>query len=192
MHGHDLFARMTASNPQAYACAAEEDLSTALDRLKRMRDFIASKFALVLSFSAALAQAAPPGGAREEASAIRDLHTALDRWIQATNQRDFDGQAQFYPARMEAFYLQREVSKSAVLAEKRRVFDRAQHIAIEIEDPQIIIESDGQRARMYFRKTYEIRTGRTGREGEVLQELRWIKQNDGWKIVSERDIYVID
>ena len=45
---------------------------------------------------------------------------------------------------------------------------------------------------MYFRKTYAIRgKGKLNRTGEVLQELRWARQGDGWKIVSERDLRVI-
>ena len=48
-----------------------------------------------------------------------------------------------------------------------------------------------QRARIQrdFR-TYVIE-GKVSRQGEVLQELRWAKQEDGWKIVSERDLRVI-
>lgn len=33
--------------------------------------------------------------------------------------------------------------------------------------------------------------GKLNRAGEVLQELRWAKQEDGWKIVNERDLGVI-
>lgn len=33
--------------------------------------------------------------------------------------------------------------------------------------------------------------GKLKRTGEVLQELRWIKQADGWKIMRERDLRVI-
>jgi hypothetical protein len=43
---------------------------------------------------------------------------------------------------------------------------------------------------MCFRKTYMIK-GRVNRQGEVLQELRWVKSDDQWKIVSERDLRVI-
>jgi hypothetical protein len=43
---------------------------------------------------------------------------------------------------------------------------------------------------MYFRKSYVIE-GHVSRQGEVLQEPRWAKQTDGWKIVSERDLRVI-
>lgn len=152
------------------------------------------KLILTLVCSATLAPAsfAADLSGREEARALRELHIALDRWIAATNARDFNAQAKFYPSRMEAFYLKRQVPKAAVMTEKRRVFQSASHIDIDAEDPQIILESNGERARMYFRKAYDIRTGGRQREGEVLQELRWVKSHDGWKIVSERDLYVIE
>lgn len=91
---------------------------------------------------------------------------------------------------MEAFYLWRDVPKAAVLAEKRRVFEQAGTIRITMEPPQILVDGGALSARMYFRKQYVIK-GRVNRQGEVLQELRWIKGEDGWKIVSERDLRVI-
>jgi hypothetical protein len=126
-----------------------------------------------------------------ERTARRELVGAVFRWIEATNSRDFAAQQAFYPNTMEAFYLWRNVSRSAVLAEKRRVFDSASTIDIKADAPQIIVEPGGESARMYFRKTYAIEGARRNRVGAVLQELRWEKQRDGWKIVSERDLRVI-
>ena len=84
------------------------------------------------------------------------------------------------------------VGQSAVIAEKRRVFEQARTINIRIDPPQLLVNPDARSGRMYFRKTYAIRgKGKFNRTGEVLQELRWAKQEDGWKIVSERDLRVI-
>jgi hypothetical protein len=56
----------------------------------------------------------------------------------------------------------------------------------------LLVDPGGRSGRMYFRKTYAIKgEGKLNRTGEVLQELRWTKQDDGWKIVSERDLRVI-
>jgi hypothetical protein len=128
--------------------------------------------------------------ASKEIAARRELVTAAFRWLDATLDRDFAAQSRFYPERMEAFYLWRDVPKSAVLAEKRRVFEEARTLTIQMEPPQIIIDPGARSGRMYFRKNYVI-TGRRNRTGEVLQELRWAREQDGWKIVSERDIRVI-
>lgn len=134
--------------------------------------------------------AAAENSAAQTTDARLEVLLAAYAWLQATLQGDFAAQAVFYPERMEAFYLWRNVPKPAVMAEKRRVFERARTVEIDIESPQIIIEPDAQSARMYFRKSYVIE-GNVSREGEVLQELRWAKQTDGWKIVSERDLRVI-
>jgi len=154
------------------------------------------------SFAAAIAVLAYLGGlsawpagaaeasAAQAAQARRDLALASRAWLEATLQGDFSSQAEFYPERMEAFYLWRNVPKSAVMAEKRRVFAEARTIDLDMESPQIILSADARAARMYFRKTYLI-DGNVRREGEVLQELRWAKNNEGWKIVSERDLRVI-
>jgi hypothetical protein len=133
-------------------------------------------------------EAVPPN----EIDARRELVTAAFEWLDATLARDFDAQSTFYPERMDAFYLWRDVPKSAVMAEKRRVFDEARTIDIRIDPPQLIVDPGARSGRMYFRKTYVIAgKGKLNRNGEVLQELRWAKQEDGWKIISERDLRVI-
>lgn len=125
-----------------------------------------------------------------QTEARRELIVAAYQWRDATLARDIEAQSAFYPESMDAFYLWRDVPKRAVLAEKRRVFEEARIVDIDIEPPQVLVEDDGRSARMYFRKAYVI-DGPVSREGEVLQELRWVKQSDGWKIVSERDLQVI-
>jgi len=126
----------------------------------------------------------------DEVVARRELVTAAFQWLEATLASNFDAQSKFYPEKMERFYLWHDVPKAAVLAEKRRVFEQARMIDIRIDAPQLLVDSGGRSGRMYFRKTYAIK-GRVTREGEVLQELRWVKGDDGWKIVSERDLRVI-
>src|SRR5688572_10528269 len=69
-----------------------------------------------------------------------ELHAAVTEWIAATNSKDLDAQLEFYPPRMQAFYLWRDTSREAVLAEKRRVFEQADVVDIRIETPQIIFE----------------------------------------------------
>jgi ketosteroid isomerase-like protein len=147
---------------------------------------------IALFGSSALAAGEPSSApSAAELAARRELVAAVFEWINATNARDFDAQDKFYPDKMDAFYLWRDVSRAAVLEEKRRVFRSAETIDIKADAPQIIVEPGGQSARMYFRKSYRIDGSRRNRSGEVLQELRWEKQPEGWKIVSERDLRVI-
>src|SRR5687768_16925805 len=75
-----------------------------------------------------------------EIVARRELLTIAFQWVDATTARDFSAQSRFYPETMEAFYLWRDVPKSAVLAEKRRVFEQARTIKINMEPPQILVD----------------------------------------------------
>jgi hypothetical protein len=134
-----------------------------------------------------LMQAAPA----DEVSARRELVVAAFQWLDATLAGDFAAQSRFYPERMPVFYLWRDVPKSAVMDEKRRVFEQAETIDIKMEAPQLLVDPGARAGRMYFRKTYVIRGEKLNRAGEVLQELRWEKEMDGWKIVSERDLRVL-
>jgi hypothetical protein len=97
----------------------------------------------------------------------------------------------FYDSRVSAFYLSRNATREAVRAEKARVIGRAESVDVRAGDPDIRLSKDGQTAVMRFRKKYAISGGVPERRGEVLQELRWRRTPDGWKIVSERDLRVL-
>ena len=140
----------------------------------------------------------PPAGeaagglARAEGESERaHLRASLDEWVRATNARDLRKQKAFYPRLVPAFYLWRNVSQHAVLAEKARLFGQAKVIDVRTGPPQITLGSDGNTATMRFRKQYVIEGTRENRRGEVLQELRWQNTEGGWKIISERDLRVI-
>ena len=120
------------------------------------------------------------------------LHGAFKDWIAATNARDITRQMNFYNQKVNAFYLTRNVPREAVRAEKSRVFGRADVIDIKAGAPGIRLSGDGRTATMRFRKKYAIEGGGEDRRGEVVQELRWRRTDDGWKIVSERDLRVIN
>ncbi|HLV80461.1 MAG TPA: protein kinase, partial [Chthonomonadaceae bacterium] len=120
-----------------------------------------------------------------------ELTRLLHRWIAATNTRDMDAQMRFYARHLSAFYLQRDVSREDVRAEKERVFDHAGVIAVHAADPIIFLSEDGREAVMRFRKRYTIAGWDRWRRGEVLQELRWRRTRQGWKIVGERDLRVL-
>jgi hypothetical protein len=119
------------------------------------------------------------------------LRSALDQWIEATNERNIQKQMLFYMPELKAFYLTRNASQSSVRLEKKRAFDSAKSIDIRAAEPEIVFQDGGRTAIMRFRKKYSIENASKNRNGEVVQELRWQQTNGGWKIFSERDIKVI-
>lgn len=139
--------------------------------------------------------AQPAGGGAERAAAgigeASRLRGALGEWITATNARDIRRQMEFYLPRLAAYYLARGVTRDFVRAEKTRTFASADLIDIRAAEPEIIFREGGREAVMRFRKQYRIIAGRRTRRGEVVQELRWRRTADGWRISSERDIRVI-
>src|SRR2546423_5667571 len=119
------------------------------------------------------------------------LRSALNDWIAATNARDINRQMSFYNHTVNAFYLTRNVSAAEVRAEKVRVISRASYVDIQAGQPAIHISPGGRSATMRFIKRYSILSDGQTRAGEVLQELRWQRMNGNWKIVSERDLEVL-
>jgi ketosteroid isomerase-like protein len=134
--------------------------------------------------------AATEAAAPADASTEGELRAALGEWVAATNSRDVGRQMSYYAPRVEAFYLARGASREAVRAEKARLSSRASSVNIQAARPEIQMSRDGRTAVMRFRKRYQI-TGEESRSGEVLQELRWRRTGDGWKIVGERDLRVL-
>lgn len=134
---------------------------------------------------------AKPSPARIENDQANILRAALDEWVAATNARDLKKLMTFYMPEVKAFYLTRNVSQSVVRADKARAFREADVIEVYAHEPEIIFPGSAQTAIMRFRKRYVIKDRSRERRGEVIQELRWQRTADGWRIISERDIKVI-
>jgi ketosteroid isomerase-like protein len=120
------------------------------------------------------------------------LNSSLDQWITATNARDVERQMSYYAPRVSAYYQTRNASPESVRAEKKRIFDHANAVDIRAGKPEITVSRDGRSATMRFRKKYAITQGQKNRSGEVIQELQWVKSGGDWKIVSERDVKVVN
>lgn len=129
--------------------------------------------------------------AATDSFAAQVLRSALNDWIAATNSRDIDKQMSFYLPRLQAYYLTRATSRAFVREEKVRVFKTATLIDISAEDPEIIFQDGGRTAIMRYRKKYRVDNGLRSRRGEVIQELRWQRAGQEWRIFSERDIKVL-
>ncbi len=126
-----------------------------------------------------------------DGNAQTELSTSFDRWVTATNSRNVEQQMNYYAPKVNAYYRTKNASPESVRAEKKRTFERADAIDIRTSKPEITVSPDGKTATMRFRKKYVIKQGQQSRNGEVLQELQWVKSGNGWRIVSERDVKVI-
>lgn len=116
------------------------------------------------------------------------LRGALDGWIKANNARDIDKEMAFYGSKLYFYYRSRNVSREFVMKDKRRMFERAEFIDVRAAAPEITLDRDGQTATMRFRKQYVVKIKGSERYGDILQELRWQRTDDGWKIIGERQV----
>ena len=127
----------------------------------------------------------------DDDAGLEELRAAFASWLDATNQRNIDLQMQFYTSQLNAYYLTRNTPRSAVRNEKERVFGAARSVDIRAGEPEIIFQEQGRTAVMRFVKEYRVREKSRTKQGAVIQELRWRRTNDGWRIFSERDVRVI-
>jgi ketosteroid isomerase-like protein len=131
----------------------------------------------------------PQRAADDERAALR---TALDDWLRATNARNLEVVMNFYPPALETYYLERNVSRASVRADKAQMLAQPGTVLVQrAGEPDIKLSSDGGTATMTFRKPFTLGPNGQQRSGEVLQELRWQKTGQGWKIVGERDIQIL-
>ncbi|HEX8175276.1 MAG TPA: serine/threonine-protein kinase [Pyrinomonadaceae bacterium] len=134
----------------------------------------------------ALSDAGASPSPASSTDARAELQSLRDEWIDATRARNLNKLISFYPPVVETFYLKRNVPRASVRSEKQRLMEQATSIELETGQPEINLSADGRSATMTFRKSWNFR-GALNSSGEVVQELRWAKTDEGWKIVSERD-----
>jgi ketosteroid isomerase-like protein len=128
---------------------------------------------------------------RAGSNGLGNLRTALERWVAATNARDIRNYISFYMPRLKAFYLARDIPRDVVRSERARAFESADLIEVHVVAPEMIFVDEGHIAIMRFRKQYTTKRGAQAHRGEVIQELRWRRTTQGWKIFSERDVKVV-
>ena len=133
-----------------------------------------------------LRPARPIAPASDSATALRD---SLGEWIAATNAADLGGQMRFYAPTLERYYLRRGFTRDAVRDDKAALARRARLRNVDTENPQITVAPDNVTATMRFRKNYSFDDSPT--RNAVLQELRWRRTPEGWRIISERDLQVL-
>jgi serine/threonine protein kinase/ketosteroid isomerase-like protein len=137
--------------------------------------------------NSAAATASPSVSKQDERTQLR---AALDEWVAMTNDGDLKRQMNLYLPVLERFYQKRNVARLLVRQEKERFVANLTSFSIRVSEPELQINADGRTATTLFRKSYTS-VGAQSRSGEVLQELRWSKTPEGWKISSERDVQVI-
>ncbi|MER3427473.1 MAG: hypothetical protein C4334_05135 [Pyrinomonas sp.] len=116
-------------------------------------------------------------------NAVDELRAKVAEWARATNRGGLDELMQFYAPVLERYYLQRNVSRADVRADKARYLSSGQRFNLEIAAPRIALSPDGRRATMTFLKRFNF----AQRRGAATQQLVWEKRAD-WQIVSERDL----
>lgn len=131
------------------------------------------------------------GSGGESRETFIALRRALEDWNASNNARDIEKQISFYGPKLYFYYRARNVSREFVREDKGRMYERAEFIDVRTDAPEITLERDGRAAIMRFRKQYVVKSGGSERYGEVLQELRWQRTDEGWKIVGERDVRVV-
>jgi hypothetical protein len=141
--------------------------------------------------SAETSEETAQGSGGESRETFTSLRRALEDWIASNNARDIDKQISFYGSKLYFYYRARNVSREFVQADKARMYERAEFIDVRADAPEITLERDGRAAIMRFRKQYVVKSGGGERYGEVLQELRWQRTDEGWKIIGERDVRVM-
>jgi hypothetical protein len=90
---------------------------------------------------------------------------------------------------VETYYRDRNAAHALVRADKAQMLTQPGVINVGLTgEPQITLSPDGQSATMVFRKPYVLGANVPH---EVLQELKWQRTRQGWKISSERDLQVL-
>lgn len=126
-----------------------------------------------------------------DTSASREeVKAALDGWLQASINRNFENQVKHYADRLETYYRKNNVSVSFVRNDKQNFFDRYSVVDISISNLKIDVNSTTGQVITTFDKTFDSKGHNIYVNGSVQSQLRWIKNNGIWKIISEKDLQI--
>ncbi|MFN2453911.1 MAG: protein kinase [Pyrinomonadaceae bacterium] len=116
-----------------------------------------------------------------------ELRTSLDDWVAATNARDVAKLMNFYAPVLKKYYLKPNASAAFVRTDKINLFSRTTSVNVRVAEPKLTVSADGRNATMRYTKSWNF-TGARADAGQALEELHWVKTNNGWKIIGERDL----
>lgn len=120
-----------------------------------------------------------------------EVKAALDDWLQASVNRSLENQMKYYADQLETYYRKNNVSLSFVRNDKQNSFERYSVVDISISNLKIDVNSATGQVVTTFDKTFDSKgNDNTYVNGAVQSELRWVKNNGIWKIISEKDLQI--
>lgn len=136
--------------------------------------------------------AEPSSLSQPKESAESDIRSLLSTWTESFKEKDVERQMDCYAPVMDTYFLQHNVSRDFVQADKSRAFDSITDIrTFEISDITIEFASSSN-ATVTFRKKWNTRLA-SGKPfwGEEIEQLQVANLDDGWKIASEKEVQIV-
>lgn len=110
--------------------------------------------------------------------------------MQASVNRDFENLMKYYADRLETYYRKNNVNVSFVRNDKKSFFERYSVADVSISNLKIDVNSTTGQVVTTFDKTFDSQGNSGHINGVVQSQLRWIKNNGMWKIISEKDLQI--
>lgn len=126
-------------------------------------------------------------------SANTKIREVLDAWVASFRARDASRHASCYAAVVERYFLKTNVTRDQIERDKQAAFLRIASIRrYEITDVVIAAQLP-DRYSATFRKSWDTPSANgIPFSGEEIQKLVFGKFDDGWKIVSEEEVQILD
>lgn len=99
------------------------------------------------------------------------LRIALSEWLASARFREIDRHVAFYLPQVSVYFVERDVPRTAIRADKARLLGQAEMVEVMAGEPTITWSPDARRATVRFRKQSVIGGPDASHSGEVLQEL---------------------
>ncbi len=113
-----------------------------------------------------------------DAPALAAVQDTLERWRQAWERKQLDAYVGMYSRSYEP---QSDANVERWRARKRRLFEEAGTVAVQIAAPSIFIIDQGGTLVATFEQSYRSETT----TAHDFKALRWRREGDGWKISAE-------
>ncbi len=126
---------------------------------------------------------------RLEAALKKTIAARMNAWQASIEARDIEKHLQFYADRLDDYYLQQNVGREVVEADRAHAFAQFDRMKMQLINIDIKLQSTDE-ATVTFDKSWDFKKDAAFSNGLVQQEMRWRKIDKQWLIISEKDLQI--
>ncbi len=123
----------------------------------------------------------------QELAVKKEIIGVLTAWKDSQEKRDIEAHLKFYGEKLETFNKENNKTREDVRADRQKIFEQYDVVGFRLDKIGMFIESENL-VRLLFDRSWTFRGKMGSSKGSAQQEMKMVKTDGVWQIVSERDL----